>query len=370
MGQFTDEEIMIAKSVDLVDLAGDVMIPLRKKGNYYQVEGMSSAMIFNRASWCRFSRGEGGSTIDFLMYFKNMEFKEAVTYLLNYAGYIKIDVPEQRSKTKELLKRLTNKQENTEKKPFILPDRSDTSKRVYAYLTKNRRLSKNIVQHWMKENLMYESLPYHNIVFLGKNPEGEVKFASQRGTADYGGKTFKLDVRGNDKTFGVNIVKAESKEINVYEAAIDAMSDMDFRNDYKTNILALGMVSDGPLEKLLDHYNHIQTVSICLDNDMPGRVAAKKMARKYVLAGYEVYVRLPPFGKDYNAFLQCERENRALYEQLSNVRSKEKVRTGKENLEERKAIHTVHYEKKNERASPYQSRDIRKVEPLRAVSGR
>ena len=35
-------------------------------------------MIFNRTSWYRYSESVGGSTIDFLMYFKNMEYKEAV----------------------------------------------------------------------------------------------------------------------------------------------------------------------------------------------------------------------------------------------------------------------------------------------------
>lgn len=372
MERFTDEEIMIAKAVDLVDLAGDVMIPLCKKGSYYQVEGMSSAMIFNRTSWCRFSRGEGGSTIDFLMYFKDMEFKEAVEYLLNYAGYIKTDIPEKKRDTKQLLERLKSnpKKEKQAKKPFILPKRSDNCRRVYAYLIKNRRLSKRIIQHWMKEELMYESLPHHNIVFLGKDPQGKVRFASQRGTADCGGKTFKLDVAGNDKTFGVNIVKAESSEINVYEAAIDAMSDMDFRSDYKTNILVLGMVSDGPLEKLLDAHKHIHTVSISLDNDMPGRAAAKKMARKYVLKDYEVYLRLPPFGKDYNAFLQCERENRELYEQLLKVRGKEKMQTASENPGKKKAVHDIRHEKKNEKPFAFHKGDIRKAEPFRAVSGR
>ena len=37
-------------------------------------------MIFNRSSWCRFSQGVGGSTIDFLEYFRNMDF------YANFAG--------------------------------------------------------------------------------------------------------------------------------------------------------------------------------------------------------------------------------------------------------------------------------------------
>ena len=66
MGKFTAEEIQIAKAVDLVDLAEQIGIPLKRKGRFYQAVGMDSVMIFNRSSWCRFSQGVGGSTIDFL----------------------------------------------------------------------------------------------------------------------------------------------------------------------------------------------------------------------------------------------------------------------------------------------------------------
>ena len=79
MGKFTAEEIQIAKAVDLVDLAEQIGIPLKRKGRFYQAVGMDSVMIFNRSSWCRFSQGVGGSTINFLEYFRNMDFV-AVSY--------------------------------------------------------------------------------------------------------------------------------------------------------------------------------------------------------------------------------------------------------------------------------------------------
>lgn len=326
MGKFTDDELAIAKAVDLVDLAESVGIPLRRKGNYYQIEKYSSAIIFNRATWCRYSRGVGGSTIDFLMYFRDMEYKDAVNYLLDYAGYRKTDIQLKPEYSKELIEKLEGKQRKREKAPFVLPDRAKECRRGFAYLIKQRQLSKKVVQFWLKQDLFYESLPYHNIVFLGRDPQGEAKFASQRGTVDiYGKEPFKVDVEGNDKNYGVNLIITDSKELNVYEAAIDCMSDMDFRDDYKTSILALGMLGDKPLEKLLEHEKQIEKINICLDNDLPGRKAAKRIGRKYVLAGYEVSVRLPPLGKDYNEFLKCERENRVLYAQLDRVRSKNKA---------------------------------------------
>ena len=36
MGKFTAEEIQIAKAVDLVDLAEQIGIPLKRKGRFYQ----------------------------------------------------------------------------------------------------------------------------------------------------------------------------------------------------------------------------------------------------------------------------------------------------------------------------------------------
>lgn len=318
MGRFTEEELKIAKSVDLVDLAENVHIPLKRKGNVYCLQEMDSAVIFNRATWYRYSQSVGGSTIDFLMYFENMRYDEAVSYLLDFAGYIKMNPQDQttRRKKKEPAR------PKPKKKAFVLPDRSGTCRGIYAYLIKQRKLSKKVIRYWVEQDLMYESLPYHNIVFLGKAADGKVRFASQRGIRDAYGKVFKGDVEGNDKKYGVNLIHKGNETLNVYEAAIDAMSDMDFRSDYGMNILALGMVSDGPLQTILHEYPEIKTLNFCLDNDGPGRKAAKRLGRKYVLEGYEVFLRLPPFGKDHNFFLQCERENRELWKKVRHIQSR------------------------------------------------
>lgn len=308
MDKFTDEELQAARSVDLVDFASHMNIPLKTKGRYYYVDGMDSLIIFNRSTWYRYSRGIGGSTIDFVMYFENMTFREAVTRLLEFAGYIRDGST---MKTPDGIK--MNKESPEDrllqdiKEPFILPKKAPDCRRLYAYLMKRRMLSKEVVRYWLGKEMMYESLPYHNIVFLGRNRNGTVRFASQRGIRDGCGKPFKGDVPGNDKQYGVNIINRQCEEVNVYEAAIDAMSDMDFRNDYKTSILALGMVSDGPLKKVLEEYPHIRKINFCLDNDQPGRAAARKLAGKYRQAGYRTEIRFPPHGKDFNEYLQRER---------------------------------------------------------------
>lgn len=308
MGKFTEEELQTAKSVDLVDFAEYRNIPLKKKGRYYCVDGMDSLMIFDRSTWYRYSRKTGGSTIDFLMYFENLTFREAVSCLLDFAGYTResggFKPPDER---KEKNRPSENRLFQSTRETLVLPEKAPDCRRLYAYLMKKRGLSKKIIRYWLEKGMMYESLPYHNIVFLGRDREGAVRLASQRGIRDACGKPFKGDVPGSDKRYGVNIIHPESEGIHVYEAAIDSMSDMDYREDYTTSVLALGMVSDGPLKKILEEYPHIRKISFCLDNDQPGREAAKKLAEKYQQAGYETEIRFPPHGKDFNEFLQRER---------------------------------------------------------------
>ncbi len=100
MQNFTEDELAIAKSVDLVAVAANLGYTPKRIGNYYTLKEMDSMRIYNRSHWCRFSRryekGEnGGSQIDFLRVFAGMDVKEAVFWLLDFAGYRRInDTPE------------------------------------------------------------------------------------------------------------------------------------------------------------------------------------------------------------------------------------------------------------------------------------
>ena len=153
MGKFTAEEIQIAKAVDLVDLAEQIGISLKRKGRFYQAVGMDSVMIFNRSSWCRFSQGVGGSTIDFLEYFRNMDFVEAVKYLLEFAGYIRTETMQKCQPERQIgMTKDTKKKKEIPKEPFVLPPKSETSRRLYGYLMKQRKLSKQVIDFWIKRD--------------------------------------------------------------------------------------------------------------------------------------------------------------------------------------------------------------------------
>jgi len=317
MPGFTDEEYAIAKSVDLVQLAEEMGYQTKRVGSRYSLKAMDSVIIFDRKSWYRYSESVGGSQIDFLMYFSGMEFKEAVNFLLKHEGYHKGGEITEEWREKLKHRRKAEAKAVPEKKAFVLPEPAGDSRCMYAYLMKTRMLSRQVIDYFVRQGLIYESTPYHNIVFLGRDKDGIVRFASQRGTRDKFGKSYKGDVPGNDKTYGFNIIHEDSGEICVFEGAIDMMSYMDYYQDYHSNMLALGMVSDGPLEKLLKEQPHIKHIRFCLDNDKAGHKAVFKLMRKYAAAGYEVDYRFPPIGKDFNEFLSYKKSLGETKKQIS-----------------------------------------------------
>ena len=113
------------------------------------------------------------------------------------------------------------------------------------------------------------------------------------------------DLAGNDKHYGFNVVREESREVYVFEAATDAMSYMDIFQDYENNLLALGMVSAAPLGTFLSENPQIESIKFCLDSDEAGRKATEKLMEKYYVRGYDVEDKAPPkMYKDYNEWLK------------------------------------------------------------------
>ena len=97
-GRFTDEELAIAKSVDLCAVAESLGYTVKRIGKDHTLKEMDSIRIYNRSHWYRWSRqfdkgNNGGSQIDFLRVFCGMSVKEAVFWLLDFSGYRRIENP-------------------------------------------------------------------------------------------------------------------------------------------------------------------------------------------------------------------------------------------------------------------------------------
>lgn len=304
---YTKEEKLRALQVSLISLAASLGYTPVRQGAHYSLKEMDSLIIYNDRTWNRWSgKGShtGGTQIDFLLEFGGIDnVPEAVQYLLEFNGEIIQDIY------------IENGERESANKEFKLPEKNSNFRRLYAYLMKTRGLSQDVVSYFVKNRLIYEDAAHHNIVYCGYDPEGNIRYAGLRGTADAYGKKFKMDVPGNDKNYGVNIVNRKSSTLKVFEAVIDCMSYIDMTGDYTSNKLILGMVEDNPLEQFLKDYSHIKHIIFCLDNDAAGQEAiytGKKLANgtykpglkeKYEKKGYEVSVEKPASGKDFNECL-------------------------------------------------------------------
>ena len=277
-GRFTDEELAIAKSVDLCAVAESLGYTVKRIGKYHTLKEMDSIRIYNRSHWYRWSRqfdkgNNGGSQIDFLRVFCGMSVKEAVFWLLDFAGYRRIENP-----VKQPLVHQVSQKQAEERKPFVLPEPAGDNSYLISYLNQERGISRVVIDLFLKDGLIYESRHYHNVVFKGNDKNGVTRFASMRGVFDKQGKPFKCDVTGNDKNYGFNV--------------------------------ALGMLADAPLETFLREHPQITSIRFCLDGDEPGRKAAAELMRKYYELGYEVEDCPPPAGyKDYNEWLVAAKLN-------------------------------------------------------------
>ena len=180
-GRFTDEELAIAKSVDLCAVAESLGYTVKRIGKYHTLKEMDSIRIYNRSHWYRWSRqfdkgNNGGSQIDFLRVFCGMSVKEAVFWLLDFAGYRRIEKP-----VKQPLVHQVSQKQAEERKPFVLPEPAGDNSYLISYLNQERGISRVVIDLFLKDGLIYESRHYHNVVFRGNDKNGVTRFASMRG---------------------------------------------------------------------------------------------------------------------------------------------------------------------------------------------
>ncbi len=275
MAGFTQEQYEKASQVELMDYLISNGYNIKKVGaNEYTLEEHDSMRINplkNNFFWN--SRNVGGSTIQFLQYYEGKSFVDAVKILSG----------EQASTT------ITNRPKYTpkieEKGKLILPEKNEDNKRAIAYLTKSRKLDFEIVNSLIKSGNIYESKDKHNVVFLGKDNENNVKYAMQRSTLTE--STYKGDCENSDKNFGFRINSQNNcDKVCVFESAIDLITHATISKhlgkDWKDiNRVSLGCLSFKAMDNFLKDNNHIKEINMFLDNDEAGQENAQKFYNQY-----------------------------------------------------------------------------------------
>lgn len=295
--KYIDPELVkIANSQDVFDILKRTGEPLKKVGREYRHREHDSLVVTPGKGFYWFSKNYGSkSPINYFEHVHELDFVSATTKVLeamNYDFSMQNIVVEKEEVSNPLY--ISN--------DFILPERADDNKRAFAYLVKTRHIDKDLVSSMMRKGIIYQSKKYNNLVFLGKDYEGNIASAFTRTTLT---KTDKAswtrgDARGSKKEFRFRIENRTNKIVNVFESEIDMLSYLSMQDKYarNENYVSLGGVTDKAILKFLENRTDIEEINICTDNDEAGHRFASEISQK-LGRNYHITRELP-IGKDFN----------------------------------------------------------------------
>ena len=306
MPYYTEEQIKHAREIDLLTYLQTYepteLIHIR--GDTYCTREHDSLKISaKKGGWYWWSRGFGGySALDYLTKVKGLPFIEAMRILS--------DGREITPNSKAII---GEKGSREEKRKLLLPEKSETNLEVIRYLT-SRGIDKEIIRDCIDEELLFESLPYHNCIFVGYDETGKAAYACYRAT---NGERIMGDAAGSDKRYAFRVNRAGST-IHVFESAIDLLSFATIMKMRTGEWRAESMVSLGgvyapsanrkqsklpiALENAMQNQTQINTIALHLDNDYAGRSAAENISLQ-LRGNYKTIDAPPPIGKDCNDYL-------------------------------------------------------------------
>ncbi len=263
------------------------------------------SLKISNGKWFWFSRGIGGkSALDYLVNVKDVPFTEAVEII---SGKVASKPP-----------LFISSKSKPSARTLLLPKVNRYAQTAVKYLT-YRGIDRDIINYCIGTDRLYESYPYHNVVFVGQDKEGKPRYANIRGV----GTDFKGEATGSDKRFSFSLPAQQSTTLHVFESAIDLLSfatmqKRDGKEWDSDHLISLAGVyqpkkeiknSTFPLalRQFLSDYPEIKRIILRLDNDPAGRTAMNTLY--HILSeeyGYDVSPIPPPSGKDYNDSL-CDR---------------------------------------------------------------
>ena len=306
MPYYTEEQIKAARSIDLLTYLQtyEPTELIHVRGNTYCTREHDSLKISSDGRWYWWSRGFGGySALDYLIKVKGMQFMEAMK-ILSDGRHL--------SPKNDAV--IGENRHCEGKRKLLLPERSETNLEVVRYLS-SRGIDREIIRDCIDEGLLYESLPYHNCIFVGFDEDGNAAYACYRAT---NGQRLMGDAAGSDKRYAFRVECAGST-LHVFESAIDLLSYatvMKMRTgEWRSEPLVSlgGVYAPSPnkpsvkipaaLDNALQNHQEVNMIALHLDNDYAGKSAMENIALQ-LRCKYEIRNEPPPYGKDCNDYLQ------------------------------------------------------------------
>lgn len=299
---FTEEEIYQAAHKDIKQYLESIGEKVLHSGTEY-MWAKHDSVKFRGHVWYQHSTGAKGTTIDLLMEFFGHSFQDAVITLLDGNYYAT-----RNTRPEDMIGKQPDETHHKKHKVITPPKNSD-NKRLYAYLCSARCINPEVVKYFINKRLIYEDKDNHNIVTIGKDKNGIIRYAGLKGTLT--DKPFRREISGSNKNYCFRHIST-SDTLYVFEAFIDLFSYISlFHLDYQWhsfNYIALGGLYIEVLKKFLNDYPHIKIIVICTDNDYKssdgvnhGQEFAVKVKTQFS-KNYKVMIHTPVL-KDWNEVL-------------------------------------------------------------------
>ena len=305
------EQMMTCRRVDVpAFLFRQYGIELKSNGSTYSMVTDPSVAWYppdrDRENIWRFhdfssSNEMHGDVIDFITKYLNYRFNDALWDLARYAGV----VPMRRNSEKA---KIIDEKAPVKMNKVVginLPKKGSDDKRAIAYLC-SRKIDAQIVFDCIRRRSIYQD-DKGNVVFVGRDREGQARYAYMRGTLTLG-DPFKGEAKGSNKAYGFLLPGiAANDTVTCFESAIDALSYatvMKNNNKRYGDCLALGGVADKALVQYLMEHQDCKKIILRLDNDLAGFKGASAIAERFKKK-YDVQVgQLPAGFKDMNDYLR------------------------------------------------------------------
>lgn len=325
---FTEEQKMLANSVDLADFLRLRGEKLERAGREYKLiyndgSGSHDSITIRGSTWFDHKNQVGGGAIKFMQYHYGMDFPTAVQELLGQKIQNNYPVePHKKSSQKvenelscatthlgqriEPLSTVPQRKTSYEEKPknFKLPEANENMQRVFAYLIKQRFIAPDIISFFAKSHTLYEDKEHHNAVFVGVDEDGVPRQAHKRGTATFG-KSFRQTVEGSDTKYSFAHF-GKSEKLFVFEAPIDMLSYLTLNpeNWHNHSYIAMNGVYENAVLTALKGHSNLSEIVLCTDNDIGGIDAADRLRDILKENEYTNIKRIVPTNKDWNEDLK------------------------------------------------------------------
>lgn len=259
--KYTSEQIELAKSQSIVGYFQRKGYKCEKTGKDVRIKGFGGLVVTDDKVYNWFSQNKGGyGALSCLQTVLGMSFKEAMQELVMEGPQEKI--AHTNNNSERFVKSKTE---------FVMPEKDENYKRVYAYLINQRKISGELISEFVKQKKLMQD-KNGNAVFIHYDKKGQACGAELQGTLSE--HRFKGVASGTTNSY-FSFTRGKPDTSYLFESSIDLMSYIQLHPDVNNaEFVSMAGLKPNVAEQLSERGMKIIS---CVDCDEAGVNFNKKL---------------------------------------------------------------------------------------------